>query len=361
MSACPLFADEFTQTNLVSDLSTVGATTIDPNLKNPWGVSFSAMSPFWISNQVTNNSTLYNGAGMPQPQPVPLIVSIPAGGPPSGPTGQVQNSAGAGTFIVSGTGTASAFIFDTLQGTLDGWNGMAGTTAVQMASTPGAVYTGLALASVGSTPYLYAADSTGHIRVFDAAWTDVTAMTFGGKFVDPNPIAGFVPFNVQLIGSDLYVTYAQLNGPNPLPGGYVDIFDTNGNFIRRVATNGALEAPWGVVIAPPGFGSLGNDLLVGNFGNGEIAAYDPTTDAFLGMLDGPNGQPLVNPFLWALETRTNGGAGSDPNAVYFTAGIHNQEDGLFGKIDPVPEPASIFGTATGVIGLLLFRIRRSRC
>jgi uncharacterized protein (TIGR03118 family) len=346
-----LFADEFTQTNLVSDVPNLAAIT-DPNLKNPWGASFSATSPFWVSNQASGTATLYNGAGAI----TPLVVTIPGGMPPSGPTGQVNNSVGAGTFPVNGT--ASSFIFDTLNGTVDAWNAATGTTAVQVASTSGAVYTGLALGTVGTTPYLYAADSTGQIHVFNANWGDVTGTTFAGKFVDPTPIAGFVPFNIQLIGSDLYVTYAHLSGPTGLPGGYVDIFDTSGNFIKRVATNGPLYAPWGLVIAPVGFGSFGNDLLVGNFGNGEILAYDPATDALLGTIDGPNGQPLVNPFLWALETRI-GGTGSDLNAVYFTAGINNQNDGLFGKIDPIPEPATILETASGLIALALLRRRHT--
>jgi uncharacterized protein (TIGR03118 family) len=348
-SSGSLLADTFTQTNLVSDVPGL-ATTTDPNLRNPWGVSFSATSPFWVSNQVSGNATLYNGAGVP----TPLVVTIPSSGKaPTGPTGQVFNSAGTGNFLVNGT--AANFIFDTLDGTIAGWNGSAGTTAVPMAATPGAIYTGLALASSGGSPFLYAADSTGHINVFDKNWQPAA---LPGNFVDPNAIAGFVPFNIQLIGSNLYVTYAQLAGPIGLPGGYIDVFDTSGNFIRRFSTGGALYAPWGLVLAPAGFGSFGNDLLVGNFGNGEILAFDPVTAAYLGTINGTNGQPLVNDFLWALETRT-GGTGSDLDAVYFTAGINNQEDGLFGKIDPVPEPATIFGTASGMIGLLLLRLRRS--
>ena len=339
MSAGPLLADSFTQTNLVSDIPNLAAVT-DPNLKNPWGVSFSATSPFWVSNQVSGNATLYNGLGAI----TPLVVTIPGGSP----TGQVFNAAGTG-FLVNGT-TAN-FIFDTLNGTIAGWNG--GMTAVQMASTPGAVYTGLAMGTSGTTPYIYAADTTGSIHVFNSSWTDVTSTTFAGKFTDPNAMAGYTPYNIQLIGSDLYVTYTT-NGP----GGYIDVFDTSGNFIKRFATGGLLDMPWGLVIAPAGFGSFGDDLLVGNLASGEILAYDPNTDAFLGAIDGSNGQPLVNPGLWALEVRT-GGTGSDLGAVYFTAGIDGQKDGLFGKIDPVPEPASIFGTATGVIGLLLLRFRRS--
>lgn len=344
-----LLADSFTQVNLVSNVPGLANIT-DPNLKNPWGVSFSATSPFWVSNQAGGTATLYNGAGTI----TPLVVSIPPGAPPSGPTGQVFN-AGPG-FLVNGT--ASAFIFDTLNGTLAGWNGSAGTTAVVTATTPGAIYTGLAEATSGGSRYLYAADSTGQIRVFDSNWNNVTGTTFAGKFVDPNPAAGFVPFNVQLIGSNLYVTYASISPKGTgLPGGYIDIFDTSGNFIKRFTTSGPLYAPWGLTLAPAAFGSLSNDLLVGNFGNGEILGYDPTTGAFLGTLDDTHGNPIVNPFLWALETRT-GGNSVDLGAVYFTAGIDNQNDGLFGKIDPVPEPTTIVETASGLIALALMKLRR---
>lgn len=347
-----LFADAFTQTDLVSDVPGLAATT-DSNLKNPWGVSFGPTSPFWISDQAKGSSTLYNGAGAV----TPLVVSIPAGAtPPNGPTGQVFNIDGGSSFQVNGK--AASFIFDTLNGTIDAWNSTAGTTAVKMASTPGAIYTGLAQASSSGSPYLYAADSTGHIRVFDSNWNDVTTTTFAGKFVDPSSVKGFVPFNIQTVGSNLYVTYASLTPMGTgLPGGYVDVFDTSGNFIKRFATGGSLYAPWGLTLAPASFGSFGNDLLIGNFGNGEILAYDPLTGVFLGTIDGANGQPLVNDFLWALESRTTG-PDIDPNAVYFTAGINNQADGLFGKIDPVPEPAPIIETAFGLITLALVELRR---
>jgi uncharacterized protein (TIGR03118 family) len=341
-------ADSFTQTNLVSDVPGLAANT-DPNLKNPWGVAFSATSPFWTSDQVTGLSTLYNAAGTPQG----LVVTIPPGAtPPNGPTGLVFSSL-AGQFPVNGT--AATFIFDTLHGTILGWNG--GTTATVEATTPGAIYTGLAQASNGTSNFLYAANSApgGHVNVFNSAWAPTT---LSGNFTDPSLPAGLVPFNIQNIGGNLYVTFASLGpGGTPLPGGVVSEFDANGNFIKRIATGGPLSAPWGIVVAPSGFGSFANDLLIGNFGNGEILAYDATTDLFLGTLNGANGQPLVNDFLWALETRA--GTGFDPNAVYFSAGINNQADGLFGAIDVItPEPATIFGTATGLIALALLRVKR---
>jgi uncharacterized protein (TIGR03118 family) len=339
----------FSQTNLVSDVPGLAANT-DPNLKNPWGVAFSATSPFWTSDQVTGLATLYNAAGTPQA----LVVTIPGGGPPSGPTGMVFSNV-PGSFLVGAT--PATFIFNTLNGTILGWNG--GTTATVEATTPGAIYTGLAEASNASGTFLYAANSApgGHINVFNSTWAPAT---LPGNFTDPNLPAGLVPFNIQNIGGSLYVTYAQLGpGGTPLPGGVVDQFDANGNFIKRIATGGPLSAPWGIVLAPSSFGPFSNDLLIGNFGNGEILAYDATTDLFLGTINGPNGQPLVNDFLWALETRANVN-GFDPNAVYFSAGINNQADGLFGRIDAiVPEPATIVGTATGLIALALSRIKRT--
>jgi uncharacterized protein (TIGR03118 family) len=349
-----IYADSlgFIQTNLVSDVPNLANVT-DPNLKNPWGVSFSATSPFWVSNQGTGTSTLYNGVGAI----TPLVVSIPGNPtPPTGPTGQVfNNSAG----FALGKGNPAIFIFDTLNGTIAGWNG--GTSAQQEISTPGAVYTGLAQSSTGGSTFLYAANSTGNIQVFNSTWQDVTPTLFFGKFVDPNPVAGFVPFNIQTVGSNLYVTYAQLTPTgSPLPGGYVDEYDANGNFIKRVATGGPLSAPWGITVAPTDFGAFGNALLIGNFGNGEINAYDPTTDAFLGTLDGADGQPIVNPFLWALETRS-GGPNVNTSAVYFTAGINEEQDGLFGEITAAtPEPATIFGTGFGLIALALSRVKWNR-
>jgi uncharacterized protein (TIGR03118 family) len=347
-----VLADSFTQTNLVSDLPGLANTT-DPNLINPWGVAFSATSPFWTSNQGTGTSTLFDGAGNINP----LVVAIPGSStPPSGPTGMVFNTSSG--FLVNGA--KANFIFDTLNGTIAAWNGGLGTTAQVVASTSGAVYTGLAQNTSGGSTFIYAADSTGQIHVFDSLWNDVTGSSmFAGKFVDPHPQSGFAPFNIQAIGSNLYVTYAQLTPMGtPLPGGYVDEYDSAGNFIKRIATSGPLSAPWGITIAPGDFGLFSNALLIGNFGNGEINAYDATTDTFLGTLDGTNDQPIVNPFLWSLETRT-GGANVNLDAVYFTAGINDQQDGLFGEITATPEPATIVETASGLIVLLLSRIKRS--
>jgi uncharacterized protein (TIGR03118 family) len=360
------------QTNLVSDVPGMAAVT-DPNLKNPWGISFSATSPFWFADQasIPPTSVLHDGTGAA----TPLVVTIPTlpgtiTGPPSsacgavgipscgGPTGTVFANI-SGNFVLS-DGAASTFLFDTLDGQIVGWNGAAGTTALNAATTPGAAYSGLALASIGTANYLYATDEHGHINVFDSNFNNVTATTFAGKFVDPSPVAGFNPFNVQNIGGNLYVTYAALTaGGFGMPGGYVDEFDSSGNFIKRVATNGALAAPWGVALAPAGFGSFAGDLLIGNFGNGQINAYDPTSTTFMGTLDGPNGAPLVIPGLWALEFRT-GGTGVNTSALYFAAGINGQRDGLFGSIQVVPEPGTWLITGIGLIVVVAVRYRAQR-
>jgi uncharacterized protein (TIGR03118 family) len=343
----------YQQTNLVSDVPGLAAVT-DPNLKNPWGVSFSQTSPFWISDQGTNVSTLYDGAG----NIVPLVVSIPNIGLPPGPTGQVNN--GTSGFVLP-NGSPAAFLFVTLDGQLLGWNGGAGTTAVNVATTPGAIYTGLANGSVGAANYLYAADNTGHVNVFDSTFTNVTNTTFAGKFVDPNALPGFTPFNVQNINGNLYVTYANTPMGVPQPGGFVDEFDSSGNFVKRIATSGALFAPWGITLAPSTFGSLGGDLLIGQFGDGQILAYDPVTGMFQGALLGQDGMPIVNDFLWALEFRT-GGTNVNLNGLYFTAGINGESDGLFGVITPAPEPGTVtlLFVAMGSLGAKYLARRKER-
>ena len=199
----------------------------------------------------------------------------------------------------------------------------------------------MAIGNAGGSNYLYAADNTGLVWVFDKNFKDVTFTTFAGKFVDPNSLPGFNPFNIQNINGNLYVTYAKVNSMGVgQPGGFVDEYDTGGNFIKRIATNGALSAPWGITLAPGSFGQFSNDLLIGQFGDGQILAYDPSTDSFLGILNGLNGMPIDNPFLWALNFRT-GGPNTNTFSLYFTAGYNNQMDGLFGEIATTPEPGTI--------------------
>jgi uncharacterized protein (TIGR03118 family) len=345
LSPSLLTAGTFDQTNLVANAAGI-ATTTDPNLINPWGIAFSATSPFWIANQGAGNATLYDGAG----NIVPLVVTVPGGTSlTAGPTGQVFNG---GTGFNLPNNNPAKFIFGSLQGTISGWNG--GASAVTMSTVPGAIYTGLALASSGGNSYLYAADQNGAVRVFNSSYQQVN---LAGNFTDPNAIANYVPYNIQPIGSSLYVTYQHIDSMgNTLAGGYVDVFNTDGTFVKRFATGGALDAPWGVALAPAGFGQFGNDLLIGNNDNdGEINAFDPSTGVWLGTLDGSNGQPLMNNQLWAIDFRT-GGANVDPNALYIDAGINNEAGGLFAEITPTtPEPASLALGSLGMIALFLLR------
>ncbi len=343
----------FNQTNLVSSVSGMAGVT-DSSLINPWGMSSSSTSPIWVSNQGSGNSTLYNPNG--NPIKVALTVAIPPSGPPSGPTGQVFNTDTAGFNLpTSGGGTVSSlFIFDTLGGTIAGWNpGSTGGSglALTTATVTGAVFTGLAQASVTSGAatsfFLYAADVTGTtgasgINVFNSSFTNVSGTTFAGKFVDPNAVAGFTPYNIAFLNGNLYVAYVQPSGIVTTGGGYIDEFDTAGNFINRIFTDTAgtnLKGPWGMAIAPAGFGSFGGDLLVGNFGdstgtapNGTISAITlPTTPGTLaGTLSTPNGK-ISDPGIWGLLDG-NGGAGGSTNTVYFAAGIDAQTQGLFGGI-----------------------------
>lgn len=336
-----LRSDAFFQTNLVSDVPGLAAVT-DANLKNPWGVSFSATSPFWVSNQASNTSTLYSGTGAAQA----LVVSVPGG-----PTGQVFT--GGSTFQES-NGSSPNFVFSTISGAIYAWNNGNGTTAQLSGSTPGAVYTGLAIGSNASGNFLYAANvRNGSIDVYNSSFARTT---LSGSFVNPSLPAGYTPYNIQNVNGLLYVEYENPSAPG-VGSGVVAVFDTNGVFQKQlIGAGGKLDAPWGIVIAPAGFGSFGNDLLVGNFGNGQINAFDPITGAFVGTVSDSAGNPIVNSGLWALATRT--GAGFDANAVYFAAGINGEADGLFGRIDPAPEPFSLGMIGLGGMALAVYGARR---
>lgn len=362
-SAAPASATEFQQTNLVSDIPGLAAIT-DPNLVNAWGISESSMSPFWISDNGTGVSTLYAVPGATPPvQKLGLTVTIPGGSPTSAPTGQVFNTTAG--FSLGASGKA-LFIFDSEDGVISGWNGSLGTNAiVTVPNTTGAVYKGLAISNL--TPALgaalYATDfHNGSIDVFDSSFTSVT---LPGTFTDPNLPLGYAPFNDAVLNGQLYVTFAKQDGARhddvAGPGnGFVDVFDLYGNLISRLISNGALNSPWGLALAPAGFGSLGGDLLVGNFGDGTINAYDPTTGAFKGTLDEINGQPLMIDGLWGLIFG-NGAAGGSPGTLYFTAGLNDEADGLFGSLTAVPEPSTWAMLLAGFGGLGFAALRRRRC
>jgi uncharacterized protein (TIGR03118 family) len=357
-AARPATAQPYAQTNLVSSVPGLAPVT-DPQLVNPWGISFSGTSPFWVSDAGTGVSTLYNAAGVKQG----LVVTIPGPGGqgPGVPTGQVFNNAAS---FALGNGANATFMFASVRGTITGWNGAAGTTALIKVdqSASGAAYTGLAIAGSGATARLYAANfGNGRVDVFDGGFNPVLA----GSFLDPNLPAGYAPFNVQTLAGSVYVTYAlkdPLTGED-LPGaghGFVDVFNTDGVLQRRVVTDGVLDSPWGLAIAPASFGPFGGALLVGNFGDGTIHAFDNTTGALLGALTGSNGSALVNEGLWAIAFGNNG-AGSDPNSLYITAGINDETGGLFARISAVPEPQTVALVGTGLAGLLVTaRRRRSR-
>ena len=344
-------ADTFTQTNLVSD-GFVAAANLDPNLKNPWGIAFAATSPFWVANNGGGTSTLYNSAGVPQG----LVVTIPSavGAPSSTPTGVAFNNNGANFH-------GDIFLFATEEGTVAGWRGGLGTTAEIVVSPIGVSnFTGLAIAGNN----LYVADfGTGTIKAFDSNFGFAPIL---GTFTDPTLPSGFKPFNIQNIGGLLYVTYGKSSGAM-LGDGFVDVFDANGNFIRRLVSGGAgsmLYSPWGMAVAPLGFGTLGGDLLVGNFGNGEINAFDSTTGAYIQTLTNSSNSPIVNASLWGL-TFGNGGNGGDPNKLYFAAGLDNEAHGLFGSLTndspstaPVPEPGSLLLIASGIAGVVARKVRR---
>jgi uncharacterized protein (TIGR03118 family) len=325
------------QTNLTSDIPGFAANT-DSQLRNPWGMSFGPTTPFWVSDQVSDVATLYSGTGVKQG----LVVTTPPS-PGGGPTGQVFAG---GLGFTMNTGAAPLFIFATLSGTIDAWN--AGTTAVTQFTAPdGAVYTGLA--QVGNV--LYAADTLhGKIDVFNSTFQKISV---SGTFLDPSVTAGFTPYNIQNVGGKLYVEYAKRNAP----GGFVGVFDANGNLLQQI-NDAHLNSPWGVTLAPAGFGQFGNDLLIGNFNDGMINAFDPVSGAFIGTLSSQNGSPIANPGLWDLSFRSVG-SGFDPNTLFFTAGINSEADGLFAAIQAVPEPAT-FGSMTLVLGVGLLALIRRR-
>lgn len=342
-------ADFFVQTNLVSDGS-VPANTTDASLINPWGISFGGKGPFWVSNQGTNTTTLYDFTGAKKGQ-----FNIPhTAGPPTGPTGQVFNSTP--DFALS-VGGKALFIFANLDGTISAWNGAIGSTAeIHVPASAGTSYTGLGIGNNGTGNFLYAADNgNGKIDAFNGSFAK-TALS--GTFTDPTLPSGFHPFNVQNIGGTLYVTFEH----GTLGGGVVDAFDLNGNFLHRIGSNGAggaLESPWGLAIAPALFGSLGGKLLVGNEDDGRISIFDPTKSGpSLGFLLGPDGQPISNLGLWGL-TFGNGGANGDPNILYFAAGLAGETHGLFGAL-AVPEPSSYALLGLGGIAFALVRMRAAR-
>ena len=332
----------FRETDLVSNIPG-RALHLDLNLQNPWGMSSSSTSPIWVSDNngdlttgTGNASTLYNGAGQPFPPGSPLVVKIPMPDGTDGgtPTGQVNNGVGADF-------EGAPFIFATEDGTIAAWEPGVDLHRAQIevnnsaVPTPdnGAVYKGLAIGANDAGQHLYATNfRAGTVDVFDRSFNPVT---LDGSFTDQQIPPGFAPFGIQNIGGQLFVTYAMQNAAKhddvKGPGnGFVDVFSTSGVLLRRLASGGTLNSPWGLALAPSTFGNFHGDVIVGNFGDGLINAFTPA-GAFRGQLKTETKAPIQIDGLWGLRFG-NGVNGGDVNALFFTAGIHDEKDGLFGSI-----------------------------
>ncbi len=331
-------AGSYQQTNIVSDGS-VSAQITDPTLINPWGVAVGSQTPFWINDAGSGLSAVYTAAGVKQ-----FAVTVPPHGGSTAagkPSGIAYNPSGSAFMVPDGS--AATFIFVTLDGTISGWNASA-ANAILVAdnSASGASYTGAAIAAGNGGSLLFAADfGRGRVDVFDSQFNPTTV---SGGFADPNLPAGYAPFGIHNVNGMLYVTYAQApSSPGPAVTGaglgYVDEFDATGTLQARVATMGTLNAPWGVALAPSGFGAFGGDLLVGNFGDGAITAFDPVTFAPQGQLQDGSGNVIANDGLWELLFGSMGTG--DPNTLYFSAGVNDEKGGLFGSI--TPQTAAVTG------------------
>ena len=317
-------------TPLVSDVPGAAAAT-DPNLVNGWGLARSATSPWWVADNGTDKSTLYTGAGTINS----LVVGVDGG-----PTGAVFAGV-PGNFLVASTASPALapanFVFASEDGMIRAWRGGSAAALVTASGQPGAIYKGLAIAQpTPGNPVLYAADfHNARVDVFNGLWQDVTP---ADAFSDPMLPAGYAPFGIQTIGSRVFVSYAKqdADAEDELAGqglGFVDAYDLAGNLLERVAQHGQLDAPWGLALAPATFGRYAGDLLVGNFGDGQINAYEETAGGFehRGTLRDPSGQKLAIDGLWALEFG-NAGSNGSPDVLFFTAGPNDESHGLFGTI-----------------------------
>jgi uncharacterized protein (TIGR03118 family) len=319
----------YTQANLTADQAGVANHT-DAQLSNPWGIAFIPGDVFWIANNNGGTSTTYDATGVKQTitTGIPVAANNPCN--PGCPTGIIANT--------TATDFAGAtFVFDTEDGVIASWNGTATATIAVDNSGAGAVYKGLALVHNSQGDFLLAANfRSGQIEVYDHNFHAATLS--GGTFTDPNLPAGYAPHGVHVVGTDVFVAYAAQDAPkhDPMIGaglGIVDQFSDEGLFAKRIVTGGALNAPWGIVRAPATFGKFSNNLLIGNFGDGMINAYDDS-GASQGQVVDSKSAPIVNPGLWDLVFGT-GGTG-DPSTLYFTAGGATQTHGLFGTLVPTP-------------------------
>lgn len=338
-------------TPLVTDNQAAHPAQItDTDLVNAWGISHSPTGPFWVSSNGGGVSTLYQVDPTTQvTTKVPLVVSIPGDG---SVTGQVFN--GSSGF------NGDAFLFVSEDGTVSGWRNTLGTAAETLSPASSSnLYKGLAIATIGSDRYAYAANfGSGAVDIFKGS---SGAADLTGHFTDPTLPSGYAPFNIQNLSDTLYVTFAQqvAGSHDEAHGaglGFVDAFDLNGNFLRRVAGEGTLNAPWGLALAPSSFGDVAGSLLVGNFGDGRINAFNPLTGSFLGQLRAADGSVLAIDGLWGLIVGNDGNAGSSQR-IYFTAGPDDESHGLFGVLTAVPEPATWVTMIMG-FGMLGFAVRK---
>ena len=323
----------FVQTNIVSDGFVTAAHT-DVDLKNPWGVSFLPSGPFWISDNGTSKTTVYDSTGSKA-----LSVNIPgAGGQASAPTGQVQNPFSNAFVVTKGMASGAAtFIFAGEDGGISGWNGSVDEANAVIAvdnSASMASYKGLAIGILKHQPMLYAANfHSGVVEMYNGSFHRLKQHS---AFSDPNLPAGYAPFNVQNLGGGIIgVTFAKV-GPtgDDVAGrghGVVDLFSTAGVLLRRMRRGNYLNSPWGMTFAPASFGPWANDLLVGQFGSGRIAVFHPKTGKFLGFVNDNTDLPIHNSGLWALSFG-NGGSAGPTSTLFFTAGLNDEADGLFGSI-----------------------------
>lgn len=332
--------NEFRQTNLVSNISGA-AQLIDPNLKNAWGLALGPTTPLWVADNGTSVSTLYSiGRGGGSVQQVPLTVTLPP--MDSAPTGQVFNPT-SGFVVKTKAGSGPGlFIFSSEGGQIIAWNpaadpvmGGASTATVEYSSPIGAVYKGLALASTRFGTFLYATDfHNGRVQVFDSRFHPVH---LPGSFRDRHLPRGYAPFGIRAINGLIYVTYAKQDADRhddvAGPGhGFIDVFTASGFLVERLVSRGDLNSPWGLTVAPRGFGPFGGKLLVGNFGDGRIHAYSLFSGRPDGTLRGRHHQPITIDGLWALQfgTATTGGTGT----LLFSAGPNGEADGLLGALNP---------------------------
>ena len=334
--------NEFRQTNLVSDLKTVGAQIVDPNLKNPWGLAFGPTTPLWVANNGTSVATLYGvSPGGATATQVPLVVTLPP--MDSSPTGQVFNPT-SGFVLKSKAGKGPAlFIFSSEGGQIIAWSPVAdpvvsgASTAQVKFSSKTAVFKGLTMASTRFGTFLYATDfHNGRVDVFNSRFHLVR---LPGHFRDRFLPKGYAPFGIRAIDGFIYVTYAKQDADKhddvAGPGhGFIDVFTSSGFLVERLVSRGALNSPWGLEVAPKGFGPFGGKLLVGNFGDGRIHAYGLFSGRPDGTLRTKHHKPITIDGLWALQvgTATTGGTGT----LLFSAGLNDEADGLVGAINPAP-------------------------